>query len=51
MIGEWDGAVLAFADVAAGWALEGAGEASAVEEEDDLFSVFEFGFHGDAEFV
>ena len=51
MVGEGDGAVLALADVSAGWALERTGEASAVEEEDDLLAILELGFHGDAEFV
>jgi len=51
VVSERDGAVLAFADVSAGWALEGAGEASAVEKKYDLLAVFELGFHGAAELV
>ena len=41
MISEGDGTVVALNSVAAGRALEGAGEAAAVEEEDDLFVLFE----------
>ena len=40
MISEGDGTVFALNSVAAGRALEGAGEAAAVEEEDDLFVLF-----------
>ena len=32
VVGEWDGTVLALADVTAGWALEGTGESAAVKE-------------------
>ncbi len=46
VVGEGDGAVVALDDVAAGWALEGAGEAAAVEEDDDLFVRFEAFFNG-----
>ena len=46
MISDGDGAVCAFAGVAAGRAGEGAGKASAVKEEDDLVSGSELLFHG-----
>ncbi len=41
VVGEGDGAVVALDDVAAGGTLKGAGEAAAVEEDDDLFVRFE----------
>ena len=41
VVGERDGAVIALDDVTARRALEGAGESAAVEEYDDLASVFE----------
>ena len=46
VVGEGDGAVVALDDVAARRALEGAGEAAAVEENDDLFVGFEAFFDG-----
>jgi len=46
VIGEGDGAVVALDDVTAGWALQGAGEAAAVEEDDDLLVGFEAFFDG-----
>lgn len=51
VVGEGDGAVWALADVAAGGALEGAGEAASVEEEDCLFAAGEALFEGGAESV
>ena len=46
VVGEGEGAVLAFADLAAGRALEGAGEATAIEKEDGLLSLLEALVHG-----
>lgn len=51
MISEGDGTVVALNGVAAGRALEGAGEAAAVEEEDDLFVLFKAFVDGGAEAV
>ena len=51
VVGEGDGAVRALAGVAAGVALEGAGEAAAVEEKDGLLAFFEALFEGGAESV
>ena len=41
MIGEWNSAVIAFNDVAAGRTLQGAGKAASVQEENDLLVRFE----------
>ena len=49
VIGDGDGAMGAFAGVAAGGAGEGAREAAAVEEEDDLVSGCQFLVHGVAQ--
>ena len=51
VIGEGDGAVRALTDVAAGGALERAGKAAAVEEEDGLLAFFQPLFEGGAELV
>jgi len=46
VVGEGDGAVVALDDVSTGRALEGAGEAAAIQKDDDLFTVFEAFFDG-----
>ena len=51
VVGEGDGAVRALADMAAAVALQGAGEAAAVEEKDGLLAFFEALFEGGAEAV
>lgn len=51
VVGEGDGAVGAFTGMAAGVALEGAGEAAAIEEKDGLLTFFEALFEGGAEAI
>lgn len=51
VVGERDGAVIALDDMTAGRTLKGAGEAAAVEEEDDLLIFFEALIDGGAELV
>ena len=49
VVGERDSAVLALADVPTAGALERAGKTTAVEEENDLLTLFQFFFHVHAE--
>lgn len=51
MVGEGDGAVIALNDMSAGRALERAGEATAVEKENDLFILLEAFIDGAAKCV
>ena len=51
VVGQRDGAVAALTDMATGGALQRAGEAAAVEKEDDLLALRELGLHAAAQRV